>query len=147
MAVGPDGALYVGELGGEPFEAGTSDVYRVVPGQAPTVYASGFTAIGDIGFDPAGRLLVLEIDQKGLGDAFTAEGLPSPGAIIGVHRDGSQQVLASTGLEFPTGLAVGPWGSVYVSNYGTLPATGGPDGLSGQVARVGLPASWLDSRR
>jgi len=147
VAVGPDGALYVGELGGEPFEAGTSDVYRVVPGQAPTVYASGFTAIGDIGFDPAGRLLVLEIDQKGLGDAFTAEGLPSPGAIIGVHRDGSQQVLASTGLEFPTGLAVGPWGSVYVSNYGTLPATGGPDGLSGQVARVGLPASWLDSRR
>ncbi len=141
VAVGPDGALYVGELGGEPFEPGTSDVYRVVPGQAPTVYASGFTAIGDIGFDWAGRLLVLEIDQKGLNDAFKAEGLPSPGAIIGVHRDGSQQLLASTGLEFPTGLAVGPWGSVYVSNYGVLPATG----LSGQVDRVGLPASWLNS--
>jgi hypothetical protein len=147
VAVGPDGALYVGELGGAPFEPGTSDVYRVVPGHAPTVYASGFTAIGDIGFDPAGRLLVLEIDQLGLNDAFKPEGLPSPGAIIGVHRDGSRQVLASTGLEFPTGLAVGPWGSVYVSNYGTLPATGGPDGLSGQVVRVGLPASWLDSRR
>ena len=144
VAVGPDGALYVGELGGEPFEPGTSDVYRVVPGHAPTVYASGFTAIGDIGFDWAGRLLVLEIDQQGLNDAFEAE-VPAPGAIIGVHRDGSRQVLASTGLEFPTGLAVGPWGSVYVSNYGVLSATGGPDGLSGEVDRVGLPASWLHS--
>jgi hypothetical protein len=142
VAVGPDGALYVGELGGAPFEAGTSDVYRVVPGHAPTVYASGFTAIGDIGFDWAGRLLVLEIDQLGLNDAFK-EGLPSPGAIIGVHRDGSQQLLASTGLEFPTGLAVGPWGSLYVSNHGVLPATGGPEGLSGEVDRVGVPASWL----
>lgn len=145
VAVGPDGALYVGELGGVPFEPGTSDVYRVVPGQAPTVYASGFTAIGDIGFDWAGRLLVLEIDQQGLNDAFKEEGLPSPGAIIGVHRDGSHQVLASTGLEFPTGLAVGPWGSLYVSNHGVLSATGGPEGLSGEVDRVGVPASWLHS--
>jgi hypothetical protein len=145
VAVGPDGALYVGELGGFPFEPGTSSVYRVVPGQAPTVVASGFTAIGDIGFDWAGRLLVLEIDQQGLNDAFESKGLPSPGAIIGVHRDGSRSVLASTGLEFPTGLAVGPWGSVYVSNYGILPATGGPEGLSGSVARVGLPSSWLHS--
>lgn len=145
VAVGPDGALYVGELGGVPFNPGTSNVYRVVPGQAPTVYASGFTAIGDIGFDWAGRLLVLEIDQKGLNDAFSSTGLPSPGAIIGVHRDGSQALLASAGLEFPTGLAVGPWGSVYVSNLGILPATGGPEGLSGQVAQVGLPASWLHS--
>ena len=100
MAVGPGGALYVGELGGAPFEPGTSDVFRVVPGHAPTVYASGFSAIGDIGFDWAGRLLVLEIDQQGLNDAFKEEGLPSPGAIIGVHRDASHQVLASTGLEF-----------------------------------------------
>jgi hypothetical protein len=147
VAVGPDGALYVGELGGAPFEPGTSDVYRVVPHHAPTVYASGFTAIGDIGFDWSGRLLVLEIDQQGLNDAFTAPGLPSPGAIIGVHGDGSRQVLASTGLEFPTGLAVGPRGSLYVSNYGVLSATGGPEGLSGQVDRVGVPASWLDSWR
>jgi len=146
VAVGPDGALYVGELGGAPFEVGTSDVYRVVPGHAPTVFASGFTAIGDIGFDSAGRLLVLEIDQQGLNDAFAAKATPpAPGAIIGVHRDGSHQLLASTGLEFPTGLAVGPADSVYVSNWGVLPATGGPGGLSGQVVRVGLPASWLQS--
>ncbi len=143
LAVGPDGALYVGELGGFPFNVGSSSVYRVVPGHAPTVFASGFTAISDLAFDPAGRLLVLEIDQQGLLDPALESGLPSPGALIGVHRDGSKSLLASTGLEFPTGLAVTPRGTVYVSNYGVLPATGGPEGLSGQIARVGLPASWL----
>ncbi len=139
VAVGPDGALYVGELGGEPFDVGTSNVYRVVPGHAPTVYASGFTAIGDIAFDPWGRLLVLEIDQAGINDpALSAAGLPTPGAIIRVGRHGSQTMVASTGLEFPTGMAVTPNGTVYVSNYGVLPAAGGPGGLSGEVVRVGL---------
>ena len=47
--------------------------------------------------------------------------------------------MASTGLEFPTGLAVGPGNIVYVSNFGIVSATGGPNGLSGEVARVLLP--------
>ncbi len=65
VTVGPDGALYVGELGGVPFNTGVSSVYRVVPDHAPTVYATGFTALGDIAFDSTGHLLVLEIDQAG----------------------------------------------------------------------------------
>jgi hypothetical protein len=142
VAVGPDGALYVGELGGFPFNTGTSSVYRVVPGHAPTVVASGFTAISDIRFDPTGRLLVLEIDQAGLLDPAAAEGLPTPGALIGVHRNGTKTTLLSTGLEFPTGLATDSAHDVYVSNFGVLGATGGPGGLSGEVDRVTLPGSW-----
>jgi hypothetical protein len=139
VAVGPDGALYVGELGGAPFNVGTSSVYRVVPGQAPTVYATGFTAIGDIAFDPSGHLIVLEIDQLGLNDpALGGAGLPNPGALIRVGHNGSQTTLASTGLEFATGLAITGDGTAYVSNYGVLPATGGPDGLSGEIVRVSL---------
>jgi len=145
VAVGPDGALYVGQLGGFPFEVGKQSVFRVVPGHAPTVYATGFTSIGDIAFDRSGRLLVLEIDQAGIDDPAAEEGLPTPGAIIGVHRNGSKQLLASAGLEFPTGMAINQWGTVYVSNFGVLSATGGPGGLSGSVARVGLPASWTHS--
>jgi hypothetical protein len=142
VAIGPDGALYVGELGGFPFNTGSSSVYRVVPGHAPTVVASGFTAISDVKFDPTGRLLVLEIDQAGLLDPAAEEGLPTPGALIGVHRNGTKSTLLSAGLEFPTGLAVDPARDIYVSNFGVLPATGGPGGLSGQVDRVTLPSSW-----
>jgi sugar lactone lactonase YvrE len=139
VTVGPDGALYVGELGGEPFDVGTSSVYRVVPGHTPKVYASGFTAIGDIAFDHWGHLLVLEIDTAGLNDpAAAGGGLPTPGAIIRVDHNGSQTTVASTGLEFPTGMAVAPNGAVYVSNFGVISATGGPGGVSGEVVRVGL---------
>ena len=139
VAVGPDGALYVGELGGDPFNVGSSDVYRVVPGHAPTVYASGFTAIGDIAFDSSGHLLVLEIDQAGLMDpALASGGVPTPGALIEVGHNGSQTMIASTGLEFPTGLAVGCDGWAYVSNFGVVSATGGPGGVSGEIVKVGL---------
>ncbi|HLN41426.1 MAG TPA: ScyD/ScyE family protein [Acidimicrobiales bacterium] len=149
VTVGPDGALYVGELGGVPFNTGVSSVYRVVPGHAPTVYATGFTAISDIAFDSTGHLLVLEIDQAGLNDPAAASGgLPTPGAIIRVGWKGSQTMVASTGLEFPTGLAVGPDGWVYVSNYGVLPATGGPGGVSGEIVKLHLGPSgsgpWSD---
>jgi hypothetical protein len=146
VTVGPDGALYVGELGGEPFSVGSSSVYRVVPGHAPTIYATGFTAIGDVAFDATGHLLVLEIDQLGLTDpALGGSGLPTPGAIIRVGWNGSQTMLASTGLEFPTGMAVGRDGWVYVSNYGVISATGGPGGVSGEIVKVDLAPCQLGS--
>lgn len=65
-----------------------------------------------------------------------------PGAIIGVQPNGTKVVLASTGLEFPTAMAVTANGAAYVSNYGVLSATGGPEGLSGEIVRVEIPASW-----
>lgn len=132
VAVGPDGALYVGELGGEPLDVGKSDVFRVVPGHAPTVYARGFTAIGDIVFDRSGRLLVLEIDHRGLNDPALKRGAPpSPGEIIRVGARGRQAVVASTGLEFATGMAVAADGDVYVSLNGIATSTG-------EVVRVAL---------
>jgi hypothetical protein len=61
VAVGEDGAYYVGQLTGFPFPVGGARVYRVVPGQANQVYATGFTNIIDIGFGGDGELYVLEI--------------------------------------------------------------------------------------
>ena len=79
LAVGPDGVLYVGELGGAAAnDVGDVNVYRIVPGQAPTVYASGLTMIGGIAFDQAGRLLVLEIDTAGIDDRRQVCRLPGP---------------------------------------------------------------------
>ena len=70
MVRGPDGALYVGQLTGFPFPVGGANVYRIVRGGEPEVYASGFTTITDIGFDERGRLYVLQ--------AIVARAWPAP---------------------------------------------------------------------
>jgi hypothetical protein len=120
VAVGPDGALYVGELTGRPFPRGRARVWRVVPGEKPTLYAAGFTSISDLAFE--GRdLLVLEIAAKGLTDPKLA------GALVRVTPDGRRSVAAD-GLVAPTGLAVGG-GRIYISDCGVCPSRGpGPHG-------------------
>jgi len=127
VAVGPDGALYVGELTGAPFARGFARVWRVVPGKA-SVYASGFTNISDIAFD--GRdLLVLEMSTEGLLNGRS-------GALLRVRPDGTRSVIVRKGLVAPTGVAVGN-GRIYVSNYGISRGTGsGPHGTL-----VSLPAA------
>jgi hypothetical protein len=126
VAVGPDGALYVGELTGVPFRRGVAHVWRIAPGGRLAVYASGLTNVSDVAF--LGKsLLVLEIAVAGLGAP------PSPGALIRIDPAGGRTVLASRGLADPTGLAVGN-GAIYITNYGTSPGAG--PGPHGQVVKL-----------
>jgi hypothetical protein len=126
---GPDGAYYVGELTGFPFVPGLARVWRVLPGHAPEVFASGFTNIIDVKFDHQGRLHVLEIAKDGLMSA--GDELPV-GALIRVGADGSKQVL-TTDLAAPGGLAFDSQDRAYVTNNSILPASGFP--ISGEVVR------------
>jgi hypothetical protein len=127
VTVGPDGAYYVGELTGFPFPVGKARIWRVVPGEEPTVYATGFTNIIALDFDANGNLFVLEITKNGLLAAESA-GPDNPsaatGALIRVNADGSQTEIASNGLITPTGLAIGPNGEMYVSNFGIFSGAG-----------------------
>jgi hypothetical protein len=117
VAVGPDGALYVGELTGRPFPPGKARVWRVVPGRKPEVYAAGFTNISDLAFD--GRnLLVLEIAAKGLTDPNLA------GALLRVAPGGHRSVVIARGLTAPTGIALSR-DSIYISDCGVCPSHGG----------------------
>jgi len=126
VVVGPDGALYVGELTGVPFRRGLARVWRIAPGGKPAVYASGLTNVSDVAF--LGKsLLVLEIAAAGLGAP------PSPGVLIRIDRGGRRTVLASRGLSDPTGLAVDS-GAIYITNHGTSPGAG--PGPHGQVVRL-----------
>jgi NHL repeat len=136
LAVGPDGALYVGELGGAVAnDVGDVDVYRISSNHSLSVVAKDLTMIGAIAFDQSGRLLVLEIDTAGINDP--SKGLPSPGALIRINKNGTKSTLASKGLEFPLGMAVARDGTIYVSNYGVLPAANGPiPGASGEIVRI-----------
>ncbi len=115
---GPDGALYVSELTGFPFQVGAARIHRVVPGQPSTVFATGFTNVIDLEFDAHGNLYVLEIDRNSLL-------APSPiGRLARVNTDGSVQTIASDGLVMPGGMTIGPDGAIYVSNYSTSPDVG-----------------------
>jgi hypothetical protein len=123
VAVGPDGAYYVGQLTGFPFPVGGARVFRVVPGHRPQVFARGFTNIIDIAFDRHGRLHVLEIASDGiLAGTFS-------GRLVRVNRNGSRTVLASEGLFAPGGFAIARDGSIYVTNNGILAG-------AGQVLRI-----------
>jgi hypothetical protein len=125
---GPDGAYYVGQLTGFPFPPGGANVFRVVPGRAPTVYAGGFTNIIDIAFDKKGRLYVLEIATEGL--LNTPEGELPTGRLVRVNKDGSRTTLASEGLAAPGGFVLGHH-HAYITNNSILSD-------AGQVVKVRL---------
>jgi hypothetical protein len=116
---GPDGAFYVSELTGFPFPAGAARIYRVVPGSLPTIYAQGFTNVIDLEFDPQGNLYVLEIDQNGLSTPMVT------GRLARINASNQTVVtIASTGLVMPGGMAIGPDGAIYVSNFSTAVGVG-----------------------
>ncbi len=102
--------MYVADLTGAPFPAGQSRVWRWTP-KGLSVFADGFTSAVDLAFGPDGSLYVLEV---------------FPGDVIRVRPDGTRStaVPPDAGLSFPTGLAVGQDGSVYVSNCGNCAGTG-----------------------
>jgi hypothetical protein len=119
IAVGPDGALYVGLLRGVPSDPGTAYIYRVVPGHHPRIWARGLTAVTAIAFDRQGQLLATEYSTGGLLSPPT-----TPGALVRIsHHGHTVTTLPVTGLFQPTGVAVGSRGTVYVSNYGSSTAT------------------------
>jgi DNA-binding beta-propeller fold protein YncE len=126
VETGPDGALYVGQLTGFPFPIGGASVVRVLPGQAPTVYAAGFTNIMDIAFAPNGDLYVLEIATNSL--------LGEPGgALWRVPSDGHPELILAEPLFFPGGVAVSRiTGDVYVTNCSVCPG-------GGEVLRIDAP--------
>lgn len=128
VALGPDGAYYVGELTGAPFVPGKANIYRVVPGEAPTVYQHGFSFIIDITWGPGGNLYVLQFAN--------GAGLSGPGELWRVPPSGPRTLVA-TGFIAPGSVAIGPDGAFYVSNCGVFPATGPSPcgGLGGQVVR------------
>ena len=128
VAVGPDGAYYVGESTGVPFAAGAARIYRVVEGMEPEVYLEGFKMIVDLAFDDDGTLYVL---QFATGPVF----FTGPGELIRIAPDGSRSVVLG-GLDFPTSLAVGVDGALYVTNHGIAPGLG--EVLRISVFRAGL---------
>jgi hypothetical protein len=130
LALGPDGAYYLGQLTGVPFVPGAANVYRLDPTTGDrTIAYSGFTNIIDLTFGADGSLYVLQVSRDGLASPTG----PVPGALIRIDpATGVRTTIASAGLNFPDGVVTGPDGALYVSNFGV--SAGG-----GQVLRIVIP--------
>jgi hypothetical protein len=124
---GPDRAYYVSQLTGFPFPAGAANIYRVVPGSAPTVYASGLTNVTDLAFGRDGSLYAVEISKGGL--LSEASETDSVGALVKVAPGGSEHAIVADDLPSPYGVATGRHGDIYVTTHSS--AAG-----SGEVLRV-----------
>jgi hypothetical protein len=131
VAEGPDGALYVGLLTGFPFYQGLASVLRVESdGSSTATFASGFTAIVDVAFDAGGALYVLE---TAVGNPLPFTGV-NPGQGPGRLKrqcPGGETELLLDGLTFPGGVAIGPDGAAYITNFGT-------SATAGEVLRLAL---------
>lgn len=122
VAVGPDGAYYVGELKGFPGALNTSRVWRIEPGTlhaecgvspACSVVASGFTSIVDLAFGPDGTLYVTEYDEASFMAIELGVGMQG-GTVNACKLGGGCSVLAG-GLMMPIGVAVTKTGQVYAA--------------------------------
>ena len=125
VAIGPDGAYYVGALTGVPWVDGSASVYRLVEGEAPQIFRTGFKAIIDIAFDAAGNLFVLQ-HLSGAGPPAAAHG---PGLLIRVSSDGAVRDTLIKELNRPTSVALGPDNRIYIAHLGL--SVGG-----GEVLRI-----------
>ena len=107
---GRDGAYYVSQLTGFPFPVGGSNIWRLVPGQAPTVYASGLTNVTDLAWH-GGSLYAVQIADEGL--LAAPEDQPPSGSLVRVVPGGAHQTVADD-LVAPYGVALS-WRSAYVT--------------------------------
>ena len=111
---------------GFPFVPGAAKVWRVVPGEEPTVYAEGFTNIIDLAFDADGNLFVLQITVGGLLGLNPDDPASFAGGLFKVSPDGTvaEETAVSNHLVTPGGMAFGSDGTLYISNYGLMPGMG-----------------------
>ena len=121
VAIGLDGAYYVGELKGFPAPTGASRVWRIEPGtrqatcgssSACKVVADGFTSIVDLAFGPDGTLYVVELDEASW--LAVELGFSTPGGTVNACNPASGACMElATGLPMPIAAAVDRSGTVY----------------------------------
>jgi hypothetical protein len=132
VAIGPDGAYYVGELKGFPAPTNESRIWRIDPsarhaecGISPlctVVVDGGFTSIVDLVLGPQG-LYVTEIDEASW--AAVEFGLGAVGGTVNVCNITTWACsVVATGLDIPIATAVTPRGDVFTALSGLISGVG-----------------------
>jgi hypothetical protein len=130
VAIGPDGAYYVGELKGFPAPTGESRIWRIEPGTLHAVCGAspacslvadgGFTSIIDLAFGPDGTLYVVELDEA----SWAAVEFPFPplgGTVNACSASTGACSQVATGLPMPIAVAVDRRGSLYAAINALVP--------------------------
>ncbi|MFB7892672.1 ScyD/ScyE family protein [Microbacterium sp. NPDC056044] len=117
VVVGPDGAYYVSQLLGFPFPAGKSSIWRIVPGQQPTVYATGLSNVTSLAWQHQ-TLYAVQIKDAGFLDDS-----PPIGSLRKVVPGAAQHPAVLSGLFAPYGVAISGT-TAYVSTGAVLPGGG-----------------------
>ena len=115
---GPDGTLYVSELGGYPFTVGGEHITMIKNGVI-TGRLNGFTNLMDVEY-LEGNLYALQLDTNGL----TGARGPGPGQLLKINPLTGVSTLLYNGLSFPGGLAIGADHAFYVTNNSVAPGFG-----------------------
>jgi sugar lactone lactonase YvrE len=121
VEVGPDGAYYVGTLGGVLTPKNTTRVYRVVEGEEPTVFADGLTMVTSIAFGPDGSLYATELSAGGWRGVFRGDLI---GSLIKITPEGERTEIAEGQLVAPGGVVVTDDGDIYVTTFSVFPKRG-----------------------
>lgn len=101
---GPDGALYISQLTGFPFEKGAASIWRVAAGGGtPTKWATGLTNVTDLAFARDGRLYAVQLSANGL--LSTPQGKTPTGSLVRVTPHGSSHTTVAANLTAPYGVA------------------------------------------
>lgn len=117
VVTGPDGAYYVSQLVGFPFPLGESRIWRVVPGQAPTVYASGLSNVTSLAWQGQTLYAVQFSDSSFLSDG------PPIGSLRQIVPGASEHPAVLAGLFAPYGVAISGK-TAYISTGSVLPGGG-----------------------
>jgi hypothetical protein len=133
VAVGPDGAYYIGELKGFPAPTARSRIWRIKPharhaacGTSPDcrVIAEGFTSIIDLTFGRDGTLHVVELDEASW-FAVEVTGTPLGGTVSACKRQPWTHAwmcdVEAGGLSMPTAATVDFRGKVRVVTNALIP--------------------------
>jgi hypothetical protein len=129
VTVGPDGALYIGELSGLPYPEGYARILRVanpeettgfdgrIPSGVVETYASGFSQINGLSFDGGGNLYVLEyVNGSNIYNPLLTPGELPPSQLIRVAPDGTRTAISGPELKLGNYvLADKETGDVYVA--------------------------------
>ena len=124
-----NGRFFLGNLGVFPITPGAQSLWKLTAGGHVSQIAGGLTTVLGVAVTKHGRVYALE--------SMTMPGFPGPdqlgsGSVVQVKSDGTT-VPVATGLSFPTDLALGPDGALYVSNLGFGAGAG-----AGEVVRIPL---------